>query len=173
MNLLDIIIIVILGYCLVRGIFRGLIKEVSGIIGVLGGFYAAYSYYQQLAQFLSQWISDTSIQNILSFMLLFCAVLIIVSIIGIVVKYLLNIAFLGWTDRITGGIFGILKGVLISCVIIFSLTAFLPKGAPIVKESFLAPYATMVSETMAKVVPEELKAQISDKIGELKKVWKN
>jgi membrane protein required for colicin V production len=173
MNLLDIIIIVILGYCLVRGIFRGLIKEVSGIIGVLGGFYAAYSYYQQLAQFLSQWISDTSIQNILSFMLLFCAVLIIVSIIGIVVKYLLNIAFLGWTARITGGIFGILKGVLISCVIIFSLTAFLPKGAPIVKESFLAPYATMVSETMAKVVPEELKAQISDKIGELKKVWKN
>ena len=173
MNLLDIVIVVILGYCLVRGIFRGLIKEVSGIIGVLGGFYVAYSYYNKLAHFLSQWISDTSIQNILSFLLLFCAVLIIVSIIGIVVKYLLNIAFLGWTDRITGAVFGILKGVLISCVIIFSLTAFLPKGAPIIKESLLAPYATRVSETMARVVPEELKAQISDKIGELKKVWKN
>jgi membrane protein required for colicin V production len=173
MNLLDIVIVVILGYCLVRGIFRGLIKEVSGIIGVLGGFYAAYSYYQKVAQLLSRWISDTSIQNILSFLLLFCAVLIIVSIIGIVIKYLLNIAFLGWTDRITGAVFGILKGVLISCVIIFSLTAFLPKGAPVVKESLLAPYATMVSETMARVVPEDLKGQISDKIGELKKVWKN
>ncbi|MGD9324868.1 MAG: CvpA family protein, partial [Desulfobacterales bacterium] len=34
MNPFDIIIIVILGYSLVRGIFRGLVKEVSSIVGV-------------------------------------------------------------------------------------------------------------------------------------------
>ncbi|MGD9259358.1 MAG: CvpA family protein, partial [Desulfobacterales bacterium] len=38
MNPFDILIIIILGYSLIRGLFRGLVKEVASIIGVLGGF---------------------------------------------------------------------------------------------------------------------------------------
>jgi membrane protein required for colicin V production len=35
-------ILTILSYGLIRGIFRGLVREISSIVGVLGGFYAAY-----------------------------------------------------------------------------------------------------------------------------------
>ena len=38
MNPFDVFIIIILGYSIVRGLFRGLVKEASSIIGVLGGF---------------------------------------------------------------------------------------------------------------------------------------
>jgi len=41
MNALDVVIAVIVGFCLIRGIFRGLIKELSSIIGVFAGFYFA------------------------------------------------------------------------------------------------------------------------------------
>jgi membrane protein required for colicin V production len=34
----------------IRGIFRGLVRELASIVGVLGGFYAAYSYYPHVAQ---------------------------------------------------------------------------------------------------------------------------
>ena len=57
MNLFDIVILVIIGFCLIRGGFRGLIKEVAAIVGVLGGFYGAYRYYQILGGILSKWIS--------------------------------------------------------------------------------------------------------------------
>jgi uncharacterized membrane protein required for colicin V production len=70
MNPFDILILVILGYCAVRGLFRGLVKEVSSIIGVLGGFYAAYSYYALLANLLTRLISDTAYRNILSFLII-------------------------------------------------------------------------------------------------------
>ncbi|MBW1983457.1 MAG: CvpA family protein, partial [Deltaproteobacteria bacterium] len=53
MNTFDIIIAAIFGYCLVRGLFRGLIKELASIIGVLSGFYAAYTYYQEAARMMS------------------------------------------------------------------------------------------------------------------------
>ena len=109
MNPFDILIIVVLGYSLVRGLFRGLVKEVSSIIGVLGGFYAAYTYYKVLAGLLAGLIHDTSYLNILSFLIIFCGVLIVVGVLGVVIKYLLNIAFLGWVDRIGGVIFGVLK----------------------------------------------------------------
>jgi membrane protein required for colicin V production len=172
MNPLDILIIVIVGFCLIRGIFRGLIKELSSIVGVLSGFYGAYTYYPVVAKLLSQWISDTGYLNILSFLILFCGVFLLISILGVVIKYLLNIAFLGWVDRICGAGFGVMKGVLIVSVLLVTFTAFLPKGAPIIKNSLLAPYVTMISENMAKVVSKDMKRQFSTKIEELKKVWK-
>jgi len=171
MNPFDIVIIVILGYSLVRGLFRGLVKEVSSIIGVFGGFYAAYTYYGLLGKFLSRLIQDVAYLNILSFMIIFCGVLIIVSVLGIIIKYLLNIAFLGWVDRIGGVIFGITKGVLIVSVLFISLTAFLPKGSAFIKNSVLAPHVAWVSEKMAKVISKEMKKDFVTKLGELKKEW--
>ncbi|UCE53762.1 MAG: CvpA family protein [Desulfobacterales bacterium] len=172
MNPFDILIIVIFGFCLVRGLFRGLVKEVSSIIGVLGGFYAAYSYYIVVAKGLSRFIADAAYLNILSFLIIFCLVLIIINVLGIIIKYLLNIAFLGWVDRIFGVLFGMIKGILIVSVIFIILTAFLPKGASIIKSSILAPHVIWVSENMAKVISKDMKRDFSDKLEELKKAWK-
>lgn len=171
MNPFDIVIIVIVGYSLVRGLFRGLVKEVSSIIGVFGGFYAAYTYYGLLNKLLSKLIHDISYLNILSFMIIFCIVLIIVSVLGVIIKYLLNIAFLGWVDRIGGVIFGITKGVLVVSVLFIALTAFLPKGSAFIKKSVLAPHVSWVSEEMAKVVSKDMKKEFMSKLRELKKDW--
>jgi membrane protein required for colicin V production len=171
MNLFDIIVIVILGYCLIRGIFRGLVKELSSIIGVFGGFYAAYTYYPILAKPLSKWIVNIGYLNILSFMIIFCGVFIIISILGIIINYLLKIVFLGWLDRVSGAMFGAVKGILIVSVLLITLTAFLPKGTPVIKDSLLSPYVTLVSEKMAKVISKDMNHAFSTKIAAIKKAW--
>jgi membrane protein required for colicin V production len=171
MNLFDMLAIVILAFCVIRGMFRGLIKEISSIIGVLGGFYAAYTYYTFPAGLLSRWVSDPAHVNIVSFLLIFCIVFLVISMLGVVIKYVLNIAFLGWFDRICGIGFGLLKGILLVSVLLIIFTAFLPKGAPLVKESVLAPHMAMVSERMARVVSRDMKQQFAEKIEELKKAW--
>ena len=171
MNPFDILILVILGYSLVRGLFRGLVKEISSIIGVFGGFYAAYTYYHALAKLISRLIHNVSYLNIVSFLIIFCGVLIAISVLGVIIKYLLNIAFLGWVDRIGGVIFGVAKGVLVVSVIFISLTAFLPQGSAFIKNSVLAPHVSRVSEKMAKVVSKEMKQDFTRKLGELKKAW--
>jgi membrane protein required for colicin V production len=171
MNPFDTIITIILCYCLIRGFFRGLIKEISSIIGVLGGFYAGYTYYLNISRPLSAWISNPAYAKIIGFMLLFCGVFIFVSILGVIIKYLMNIAFLGWVDRICGVFFGIAKGILIASVLLMILTAFLPKGAPVIKDSILAPHVSRVSEIMAQLVSPEMKMEFSTKIVELKKNW--
>jgi membrane protein required for colicin V production len=99
-------------------------------------------------------------------------VLILVGVLGIIIKYLLNIAFLGWVDRIGGVGFGLVKGVLIVSILFISLTAFLPKGSPFLINSMLAPHVSWVSEKMAKVVSKEMKQDFIAKLGELKKTWK-
>ncbi len=172
MNPLDMVIVVILAFCLIRGIFRGLIKELSSIVGVFAGFYAAYTYYGTISKPLSKWISNIPYLNILSFLIIFCLIFIIISIIGVIIKYLLNIAFLGWMDRICGVGFGIIKGLLIVSVILIPLTTFLPQKHPLVKNSLLSPYVIQISEKMVKIVSKDMKHQFEEKIKELRKDWK-
>lgn len=173
MNALDMLIIVIIAFCLIRGVFRGLIKELSSIVGVFAGFYAAYSYYGYIARLLSRWISNSAYLNIFSFLIAFCLIFILVGIIGVVIKYLMNITFLGWMDRICGAGFGITKGLLIVSVILIPLTAFLPENAAVMKKSLLAPHVAMASETLVKIVPKDMKGQFETKIKELKKSWQH
>lgn len=171
-NFFDIVIIIIFCFCVIRGVFRGLIKELSSLIGVLAGFYAAYSYYMVVAKPLAKWISNTGYLNILSFLIIFFCVFIIISILGVIIKYLLNIAFLGWVDRMFGAGFGTMKGVLIASVILVALTAFLPKGSPVIKNSLLSPHVALISEKMAKVVSKDMRHAFEAKIADLKKTWK-
>ena len=173
MNLLDYVFIVILGYCLVRGVFRGLIKELSSIIGVLGGFYAGYSYYPGVARYLSRWVSNTGYLNILSFFMLFLLVFLVVSFIGAILKYLMNIAFLGWTDRICGAVFGAVKGLLIAIVLVLVLTTFLPGNAAIIKNSWGAHRLMQFSAYLVKVTPKEMKQSFETKMKELNKSWQS
>ena len=165
------VIAVILSFCLIRGIFRGLVKELASIVGVLGGFYAAYTYYPLLQGLFSAWVYDPSYRSILSFLVIFSGIFIIISIVGVIIKYLLNIAFLGWVDRLCGAGFGVLKAVLIVSVLMIALTTFLSKGAPIVRNSHLAPHVALVAEKMIKVVPLNMKHEFQGKISDLKKTW--
>jgi len=173
MNLLDTVFAVILGYCLIRGVFRGLIKELSSIVGVMGGFYAAYSYYPHLAKYLANWVSNTGYQRIISFLMIFILVFLVVSFVGMVIKYLMNITYLGWTDRVCGLIFGSLKGILILSVLLLVLTTFLPKNAAIVKQSWVAHHVIHVSAYLVKITPDEMKRSFSVKVKELKKSWQS
>lgn len=172
MNPFDVFIIIIISYSIIRGLFRGLVKEVSSIIGVLGGFYAAYSYYPMAAKLLSGVIKEPSYLSILSFLIIFCGILLVISILGVVIKYLLNVAFLGWIDRICGVGFGLIKGVLIVTVIFIILTTFLSKGTPLIKKSILAPHVIWISEQMVGLVSDDMKKDFFTKLDEFKKAWK-
>jgi len=172
MNAFDIIVGVILAYSLFRGLFRGLVKEASSIIGVLGGFLVACSFYGLLAGYLSGVVSNPAYRNLLAFLIIFCAVVVLVNVLAIVIKYLLRIVFLGWLDRLGGVVFGFIKGALIVAVLFLALTAFLPKGTPLIKDSLTAPYVSLVSERLASLVASDVKREFATKLDELKKAWK-
>jgi membrane protein required for colicin V production len=171
MNAFDIFVVVVLAYSLIRGLFRGLVKELASIIGVLGGFFAAYSFYHVAAGYLSGLVSNLAYRNILAFLIIFCLVVILVTVLAIVIKYLLKIVFLGWLDRLGGVAFGVVKGVLIVSVVFLALTAFLPKGTPLIRDSLSAPYVSKVSEKLAILVSSEIKSEFLGKLEALKKAW--
>lgn len=172
MNLLDLAILSILCFCLIRGVFTGLIREVFSVTGVLIGFLAASTHYMQVAKSLSDWMPDASKIKLLSFLSIFFGFIVVVTILGGIIKSLLKIDLLSSVDRTFGGGVGIIKGVLIVSVLLLALTAFLPKDVPTVKESLLSSHFILVSQRMARIVSKDMRHEFSDKIKLYKKAWK-
>jgi membrane protein required for colicin V production len=172
MNSLDFIILVMVGFCIIRGFFTGVIKELSSIIGVIGGFFAAHLYYPQLSHMLSGWVSTASYRDMIAFSIVFCAVFSVAVIVGIILKYLLKVILLGWADHLFGVAFGFVKGILLVSVLLLVLTSFLPKGSSFLEHSTLAGRVNMVSEQMAKLVSREMRDEFNVKIKDLKSAWK-
>lgn len=171
MNPVDIGIAVIIAFCVIRGFFRGFIKEIFSLIGALAGFYIACIYYPDAAKLIIKWAPGLPYQNIISFILIFICIFILISLLGVGIRYLLNIVFLGWLDRVCGILFGAAKGVLIVSMILLALTAFVPEFDSMIKSSKLAPEAMRFSEHMIRVVPLGVKRQFTDKIEVFKKEW--
>ncbi len=174
MNPFDIAIIVVITFCLIRGAFRGIIKEASSIIGVIAGVWAAYSYYESLSQVIDkvgEIFPNPAYINMISFLVIFCFIFASVSAIGVLIKYLLKIVFLAWVDKICGAGFGLVKGFMIVSVLLLILTTFLDPGTPIIKNSVLSPYVTTAAETMSRFASKDMRHKFSSKLDVAKKSW--
>ncbi len=116
MNWLDLIFLLILLFTTVHGLFKGLIKEVASILGLILGILVAQQYYQLVSAKLSHLSVLQPYAWILAYLIIFTAVLLLVIILGKLLRTLLKIGMLGWLDKLAGGMFGFLKGVLISSI---------------------------------------------------------
>lgn len=173
MNLFDLTIISILCFCLIRGIFTGLIRELFSVTGVLAGFLAASTHYMEVAKSLSHWIPDVSKIKLLSFLSIFFGFIFTITILGGIVKSLLKIDLLSSVDRTFGAGVGTIKGILIVSVLLLTLTACFPEDASIIKNSLLSPHFSLVSEKMARIVSKDMRHEFMAKINTYKKTWKN
>ena len=172
MNAFDIVIIVIISFCLIRGFFRGFIREFSSIVGVIAGFYGAYTYYPIVVNFFEKWINWGMYGNIISFFLLFCLIFSLISLVASLIRYFLNIVFLGWVDRACGIGFGAVKGFLIASVLFISLTTFLPPGTGFITESRLCPYLVDFSQIVSMFVSKDMRDDLQHKIQGIREIWK-
>ncbi|MBS3758245.1 MAG: CvpA family protein [Desulfobacterales bacterium] len=172
MNPFDMAIVVILGYCMILGIFKGFIKEVASIIAVIGGFYVAYTGYEMLVPFLALWIETPAYQDIISFILIFLIVCLVINLIGSLLRMLVKLVLLGVVDRFFGVLLGALKGMLIVTLLYVLLITFLPIGGKqMVAESCLAPCVNTVSKAVLRVIPEDKRRAFRYNMEELKKDW--
>jgi membrane protein required for colicin V production len=139
MNILDIIIIILLIFLIVRGVMRGFVGEVASLAGVILGFWLAVRFMADLNEYLKPNFPDLSILPIICFALIFLAALVVCNLIGWGLKLLFKKTALGWIDRILGGGLAVLKGVLIAYFAIVILTIYLPVGTPFIARSKLSP----------------------------------
>jgi membrane protein required for colicin V production len=171
MNLFDVSILGVVNFCLINGIFRGLIKEGVSLIGVIIGFCAASYYYTSTAALLSTWISNEIYFRIMGFLIVFLGIVIITNVLMPMIKYMVGLDFIWGVDRSFGGGIGIIKGLFVCCMMLIIFAAFLPKGTSYIAESKISPYLIRASAKIIIVSPREMQHEYTKKIEGYKKKW--
>lgn len=116
MNWLDLALLAVWIILVLIGLWKGLIKTLFPLIGIILGIFLAGQFHTSLAGELT-FIESENISRIAAFAIIFVAVLIGVSILGAFLRKSLQTLALGWVDRI-GGIFGglVIGWAVASCI---------------------------------------------------------
>ncbi len=172
MNGFDVLVMVVLALCMVMGLFKGLIREISGIIGVVAGFYGANTYFDRLTPYLERVVEVPWGRNLLCFFILFFSIILVVGLLAALIRRFLRLVFLGWVDRTFGLVFGAAKGVLICSVLFIMLTVFIPNGTSYLAGARTGPYLVMVSNAMTVFVSKSMKSKFFSQMKGIRINWK-
>jgi len=152
MNLLDMIIICTMIFFIVKGILRGFLREVASLAGVILGILLANHFQPRMTEVLKAYVPASGFLPIISFALLFGAVLVICNLVGYGLSLLFQKAFLGWVDRTLGSGFAVVKGVIITYLVIVILTFFLPAQTPLIAQSKTAPWIISSYQALTRLI---------------------
>jgi membrane protein required for colicin V production len=142
MNGIDIAILVILCGFLLKGLLRGLLKEVCSLAGLFVGALLAFRYHGPLAEALLKQVDlPAQIAVAITFTVLFLATMIFFLVLGFLLSRIVKLMFLGGFNRLIGGFFGLSQGVLLLAVVLFALSLRpLPWDMDkVMKKAYLAP----------------------------------
>jgi membrane protein required for colicin V production len=118
MTVIDIIVIAIIGISTVLGVFRGLVREVLALVAWVGGFLLANLLAPEAARLLPKGMASEEIRLLVSYVVVFIVVMIGLSVLAILASKLVKIVGLGTADRAVGGMFGLVRGVLIVMILV-------------------------------------------------------
>lgn len=171
MNLLDLGIIVILLLIALRGYYRGLLQEISVVVGLVIGLIIAAHYYLRLARLVSQWVHTPLYSRIISFLVILVLTYWIIRIAGNLIHRFLSFIYLGSLDRLLGGAFGVLKGGILLGFILTIITLAVPKDSKLLKESITAPYLRIMYNQALVLLPEDFKQQVKERALRFEREW--
>ncbi len=119
----DIIVIAITLLLGLKGLFKGFIKEASGLIGIIGGLFVASRFAElvgnEVAPLLS--VQNEATKILIGFIATLIGFWILVYAIGMVISKVTEMSGLGIVDRTAGFIFGGAKIFLIFSVVAYLL----------------------------------------------------
>jgi membrane protein required for colicin V production len=125
MTAFDWIVILILAASVILGLLRGLVAEIFSLASWIVAFIAAKFGASAVASLLPMDVESEGMRNIVGFVVVFLAAMIIVMLLGRLVKGAVGAVGLGGADRAVGGVFGLLRGVviLLGLTLVAGLTA--------------------------------------------------
>ena len=160
MNIFDIVIAVILIIAFIRGFMKGFFVEIASLIALIGGIYGEIHFSYFAANILKKYVAWSENYIVLTaFAVTFIAIVIAVSSLGKVFTKMADFVALGFINKILGGVFALLKSVVILSVI-FVFFARVNSTIPFVEKQTLD--ASILYAPVKEIVPTIFPAIIKE-----------
>ena len=118
---LDLLIVGLVLVLTLRGIWRGFINDLSGLVGLVLGYLFAGPLAKCIEPFLEAFVERPSLREGIAYYLSLFAIYLAVVFLGKLATGLSKLVLLGWLNRLLGALSGITKGVLIASLVALPL----------------------------------------------------
>ena len=165
MNTIDVFILIILLIGGLNGLRQGLIKAFANLVGWIFALIVAAKYSSSLAPLMSTLSSDPVVQKISAFAFIVLVIIVLTWIVTSLLNGILKSLKLGPLNRLAGGAFGTLKGLLVVLITMQGIGPWV-ESSPHWKQSkfiqHLLPYAPWATELSKEAANEALKHMKSE-----------
>lgn len=157
---LDWAMVLIILLSTLQAIAEGFFHEFFGLAGAVVGYLVAAWEYHRLAAWYAHYVTSQWIADIAGFFTIFLAIGLLAGLVGRLVRWAVHGIGLRWFDRFLGGVFGFIRGFVISAVIVLALAAFAPQWG--LQQSRIAPLMLNGSRGLIWAAPAELRQRFWD-----------
>ena len=168
MNMFDAVILAITLILAIKGFFNGFLKEIAGLIGIVGGLYLASIYFHAAGNYINQHlfeIKNPSAIDLVGFIAVFVGFWILTVFVGFLLSKILKMSALGVLDRILGFIFAGAKFFILVSIILALLVKIefvKQKLNPMLKNSIIYPFMIKIGDGIISINPKEIKNSIKN-----------
>lgn len=128
-NVIDILVAVIVGLSAVRGLLRGLSRELADLLRLTGSVLLAYFLYRPAAGIIGNYTRLAGpASSIVAFILILIAAFLILTLIHYLLSKFMEFAFKGPVERIGGFVSGTVKGAVFAGIILFLISLWPHSG---------------------------------------------
>jgi len=118
MSTFDIIIIIIAVASFVIGMFKGLVKELSGFLGYVIGIYGAVKFSSYTESVITQHYPDLQGVGVVSFCITLAVIVVGVHFLSSIINKAVGMTILSLPNKLLGGVFAVAKNLFfVSCFI--------------------------------------------------------
>jgi membrane protein required for colicin V production len=162
-NWLDWVMAIIIVLSVVMAIRQGLVRELISLAAVVVGIIVASLEYTRGAHWFQDLTKSQEIAWAAGFLTIFAMVLVGGAVVSLMAHLLVHEVGVEWFDRFLGGIFGLIRGVVIDSILLMVMVAFAVKPEA-VQKSQLAPYVSIGARAIAHLMPQSLRDSFYDQL---------
>ena len=165
---LDWIIVVVIVVSVLLAAAQGFFFEMFSLGGAVVGYLLAAWQYERLAPWFEPHVKSPAVANAIGFFVIFTGVMLLAGAAGRITRWMMKEVGLRWVDRVLGGAFGLVRGVVVVTVAVLALAAFVPESK-VLERSELSRYFLVTGKAVSWMAPAEMRQKFEDGIALLRK----
>ena len=167
-NVIDLFILGTLLITIVLGFWKGFVRTLSAVTGLILGVVGAARYYPLVEPYLSRISSlDPQICSILSMVLIFIGVQVVFVLIRRILDALIDLTRLSWVDRVLGAAMGAASGLLVVAAVVQAVLIAMPEWPAVGTSRLVRPVDGLTGKAL-NYAPEQIRNQLQSLIAKWK-----
>lgn len=155
MTVYDLVIAAIFVFFTARGIWVGLLGQVTVLVALYVGYLVSGQYHDKLFPFLRGVSENPQVVFLLAYAILFACTYVLTMLVGKALTKVVQLTIAGWFDKLLGAIFGAFKALILAILLHMLLTTFLAADSQWLRQCQLCPYLSQAVTMFQQVIKDD------------------